>query len=194
MIPALAFILVIISAALAASPQSPSPNEALTPSSKRAMANPAGDLFVAIELAPTKPASTDPVQLTVKVHNQNKEQAVTVLKWNSPLDPQANVLGVFRMWEPFHNNFVEFLTIKISRKLPPSQDDVVEIPPNGFEEVQVTLKPLDELNPDSDYQIEARGEWMALWSGDDVTAAQLEDLSTASKGDYESNEITLRFK
>ncbi|EEH20105.2 hypothetical protein PABG_02364 [Paracoccidioides brasiliensis Pb03] len=140
-------------------------------------------------------AATDPIQLSVAIRNNIPNQAITLLKWNTPLDPQANVLGIFEVREAESGKLVPSLIVKISRKLPPTQDDLVEIPANGVKETQVTLKPMS-LDHGAQYKISAKGRWQAVWAGgvDDVTADQLAEFSCASLGDFESNTVLALFK
>ncbi|KKZ60684.1 hypothetical protein EMCG_04668 [[Emmonsia] crescens] len=152
-------------------------------------------LSVTIGVPCTNPSPTDPIRLTVSVHNNDPNQAVTLLKWNTPLDPQADVLGIFEAREAEFGTPVDSLVVKISRKLPPTQDDLVEIPADGVKEVQVTLRPM-ALSAGHEYMISAKGRWQALWAGslDDVTTASLANMACASSGSFESNEVMVSFK
>ncbi|OJD25546.1 hypothetical protein ACJ73_03083 [Blastomyces percursus] len=196
MIPALAFILVVISSAIATSLRIPFGN---TPArfSKRTMDELSANLSVTIGLPCTNSTlnPADPLELTASVHNNNPNQAVTLLKWNTPLDPQANVLGVFEIREAECGTPVESLIVKISRKLPPTQDDLVEIPANGVKVVQVTLRPMG-FSVGHQYKISAKGRWQALWAGglNDVTATDSVNMACATSGNFESNEVMVSFK
>ncbi|EEH39929.1 hypothetical protein PAAG_02118 [Paracoccidioides lutzii Pb01] len=159
------------------------------------MDNLTSNLSVTIGTASTTEATTDPIQLSVAIRNNIPNQAITLLKWNTPLDPQANVLGIFEVREAESGKLVTSLIVKISRKLPPTQDDLVEIPANGVKETQVTLKPMS-LDHGAQYKVSAKGRWQAVWAGgvDDVTADQLAEFSCASLGDFESNTVVALFK
>ncbi|PGH07193.1 hypothetical protein GX51_01980 [Blastomyces parvus] len=195
MIPALVFILAIISSAIATSPLTPFGNTRAI-FSKRAMDELSTSLSVTIELPCTKATlnPADPLELTASVHNSNPDQAITLLKWNTPLDPQANVLGIFDIREAECGTPVDSLVVKISRKLPPTQDDLVEIPADGVKTVQVTLRPMG-FSAGRQYKISAKGRWHALWAGglDDVTTGDLANMACATSGTFESNEVMVSF-
>ncbi|OAS99628.1 hypothetical protein, variant 1 [Blastomyces dermatitidis ER-3] len=196
MIPALAFILAVISSAIGTSPRIPIDNTA-APFSKRAMDELSTSLSVTIGLPCTNSVlnPADPLELTVSVHNNNPNQAVTLLKWNTPLDPQANVLGVFEVREAECGTPVDSLVAKISRKLPPTPEDLVEIPANGVKEVQVTLRPMG-FSAGHQYKISAKGRWQALWAAglDDVIATDSVNMACATSGNFESNVVMVSFK
>ncbi|OJD10809.1 hypothetical protein AJ78_08275 [Emergomyces pasteurianus Ep9510] len=197
MTPVLVFVLAIISSAIATSSRTLSDNTFVsTSSSKRAMDELSSNLSVTIGAPCTNPSLTNPIQLTVSVRNSNPNQAITVLKWNTPLDPQADVLGIFETRDAECGTPVESTVVKITRKLPPTQDDLVEIPAGGVKMVKVTLRPM-AMSAGRQYVILAKGRWQALWAGgrDDVTMAALENMGSASSsGTFESNEIVVSYQ
>ncbi|OAX85081.1 hypothetical protein ACJ72_00553 [Emergomyces africanus] len=188
MTPVLVFVLAIISSVLATSACNLSGN-------MPAMDELSSSLAVTIGAAPcTSLNPTNPIQLTVSVRNNNPNQTVTLLKWNTSLDPQANVLGIFQTRDAECGTPVDSLVIKVSRKFPPTQDDLVEIPAGGVKEVKLTLPPMT-LSAGRQYVISAKGRWQGIWAGgrDDVTTADLANMGCASFGAFESNEIVVSF-
>ena len=125
--------------------------------------------------------------ITVSIHNA-ASSPVTVLKWGTPLDPRAGVLGVFEVCKTGSGQILAPETIKISRKLPPSAEDLVEIAAGQRLDRTVTLPGL-HLETGHEYSVQARGIWHAIWEKPlaDVTASQLEDFGGAERGSFESN-------
>ncbi|KAJ5762590.1 uncharacterized protein N7511_005972 [Penicillium nucicola] len=134
--------------------------------------------------APQPPA----IHITASVHNA-ADFPITFLKWATPLDPQAGVLGVFEIWDKAQNKTMPVPIIKVSRKLPASREDLVEILPRQTLQTTITL-PTTNLDKGNEYSIRARGVWHAVWPTGlvDVTASQLEDTQGASRGEFLSNE------
>ena len=156
--------------------------------------NPLGlQLILAPQLI-TLPSSPDPfsVSVGVTVHNA-ANTPVTFLNWGTPFDPQAGILGVFTVQDKASGETVPMDEIQISRKLPAAREDLVEVEANASRETVVNLPPLKLLDG-HEYSITAQGRWHAVWntSADDVTSAQLEELSGASRGEISSNTITVK--
>lgn len=140
---------------------------------------------------PVLPALSQPstiVPVHVSVHNPGTHAPVTLLNWGTPLDPRANLLGIFHIRDVSQDTLVPLDTIKVSRALPPSADDLVEIPPGGSVDVVVTLShvPLVEGH---EYSIQAQGTYHAVWEGsrNQVPTTELEKLSGGKRGEFSSN-------
>ncbi|KAL2864996.1 uncharacterized protein BJX67DRAFT_383217 [Aspergillus lucknowensis] len=137
-------------------------------------------------------APTVSVAIQVAVHN-HAASPVTLLSWGSPLDPRANLLGVFEIRDAATGEAVALDTVKFARKLPPPAEDFVEIPPGEAAEVEVTLPrvPLVEGRP---YAIQAKGWWQAVWEQPlgDVPAGDREKLAGALRGSFESSAVEIR--
>lgn len=145
---------------------------------------------------PTLSFTTDPpiLQITASVHN-TAEIPVTILKWNTPLDPRAGILGIFEFRDTESGEILSTDTIKISRKLPVSADDLIEI--NALESVEAhhTLTGL-EVHKGRGYSVRARGIWHAVWANPvvDVTASQRQNLTGADSGEFLSEFVTFQVK
>jgi hypothetical protein len=133
------------------------------------------------------------VHITASVHNA-ADFPVTFLRWATPLDPQAGVLGVFEIWDTAQQHTMPVPIIKISRKLPASRDDLVEILPR--ETLQTTINLPMNFDKGNEYSIRARGVWHAVWptGSKNVTQSQLEDMEGASRGEFISNESHVRIQ
>lgn len=127
------------------------------------------------------------IPIPVSIHNP-AHFPVTVLKWNTPFDPRAGVLGVFKIVDTITGKTLPVDTIKISRKLPASTDDLIEIPADQTIDTVANLPQL-HLEVGHEYSVHAQGIWHAVWGSRlaDVTASQLEQLAGARRGEFRSN-------
>ncbi|QMW46732.1 hypothetical protein AFCA_010886 [Aspergillus flavus] len=145
---------------------------------------------------PIIPAFSEPptVPIQVSVHNPS-DTPITVLNWGTPLDPSANVLSIFELRDTTENQPVTLPTIKISRRMPPSVDDLVEIPAGSSVEKEVTL-PHVPLTMGHEYSVQAKGNWHSVWEGprENVTAEKLERLGDAQRGKFSSEVVPLRIE
>jgi hypothetical protein len=148
---------------------------------------PALQVNLASQLLATETPSASVVPIAVSIHNP-AESPVTVLKWNSPLDTRAGVLGVFVACDTGNGVPLPLDIIKISRKLPPSLDDLVEISAGQTLQITVDLPGL-HFQKGHEYSVHATGTWHAVWDKAlaDVTVSQLSDLGRANRGGYRSN-------
>ncbi|CAG7929002.1 unnamed protein product [Penicillium olsonii] len=132
--------------------------------------------------------------ITVSVHN-TAEIPVTILRWNSPLDPQAGVLGVFEVSDTTKQRTLPIPTIMVSRKLPPTEEDLVEIKADEKLDFVVNL-PVQGLEEGHQYSVRAQGTWHAVWPTElaNVTP-QLQDQGDekgdVERGDFTSNVLSL---
>ncbi|KAB8235775.1 hypothetical protein ETB97_012616 [Aspergillus alliaceus] len=147
--------------------------------------------LVSIEQSPSQQAA-----ISVKASIENPSNVpVTMLKWGTPFDPKAGILGVFNVQDETDGQAVPLDTIKISRKLPPAADDLLEISPQSTVDTVVTLPPMP-LMAEHNFSIRAQGRWHAVWESpvSDVDGAKLEQLSDAKRGDFESNTVQFQVK
>ncbi|KAJ6003342.1 hypothetical protein N7451_005889 [Penicillium sp. IBT 35674x] len=134
-----------------------------------------------------------PTSLPLKISIHNPTMApVTVLRWNTPFDPRASLLDLFEVRDTTTGHILAADTIKISRKLPVSVNDLVEINAGKTMTCDATLTGL-YFQSGHEYSVRARGIWMAVWlkSLVDVTASQLKGLSEAESGEFESNVVAV---
>lgn len=141
---------------------------------------------------PTSSQPESTVSVGVTVHNP-ADTTATLLNWGTPFDPLANVLGVFTVEDAGTGEAVPIDTIQVSRKLPAAPDDLLQLPAKTSLDTVVQLPPLP-LVTGHEYTIHAEGIWHAVWEGrlEEVTPAQLEDLSDAKRGDFSSNTVAVR--
>ena len=140
-------------------------------------------------------SSQDPVvSVGVTLHNP-ADTTVTLIKWGTPFDPRANILGVFSVEDAGSGEAIPIDTIQISRKLPASPDDLLQLPPKTSLDTVVQLPPLP-LATGHEYTVRAQGIWHAVWESrlEEVTPAQLEELSDAKRGNFSSNAVTVKIE
>ncbi|KAL4999441.1 hypothetical protein BDV10DRAFT_184333 [Aspergillus recurvatus] len=158
------------------------------------MSTPTQNLEIRLR-SPSIPATfTPPIALTIPLSvSNNGESPVTVLKWGSPLDERANVLGLFEVRDAESDAVVPIHTVKFARQLPPPTEDFVEISPGGKvnAEVKIPLVPLDQ---EKEYTVTAKGWWQAVWEQplDDVPRENLEKLAGALRGQYSSEAVPVK--
>ncbi|KAI0416779.1 hypothetical protein F5X98DRAFT_387758 [Xylaria grammica] len=107
-----------------------------------------------------------PRSISVSVTNTHPSSPVTILKWNSPLDPAALGLGLVRITpanttEPFHID-----AIKIQRLMPPKAESLVTLTPGDSATSTVELRELivpQGLFDAGPAKVTMKGRWMAVW-------------------------------
>ncbi|KAF2278569.1 uncharacterized protein EI97DRAFT_448472 [Westerdykella ornata] len=108
--------------------------------------------------------SKNPPTLLVTVRNGHPSSTYTFLKWDSPLDPQATNLGVFKLLHVPSGNEVATDLIRIRRKMPPSRDDLQEIAPGTQHSMEIVLdKPWMPKTKPTEYKIWVEGEFHGVW-------------------------------
>ncbi|KAH2668884.1 hypothetical protein KXV32_004660 [Aspergillus fumigatus] len=110
---------------------------------------------------------------------------VTFVNWGTPFDPKANLLGVFQINDTATDHPITLDTIKFQRRLPPSREDLVEIPAESSMERTITI-PHVPLEEGHEYAVQAKGIWHGIWecARNQVTDAQLQELD--QRGEFES--------
>lgn len=127
--------------------------------------------------------------LPVKVSVQNTgSDPVTFLKWGTPFDAHAAVSGVFEVRDTADGTVLPLDVLKMSRKLPASTEDLLEVAGGQSLDKIVELPGLN-LQEGHGYSIITQGIWHAIWKAPrvDVTVSQLSDFSGASRGEFQSN-------
>lgn len=150
------------------------------------------NMSLQVVLAPQAPVlmAQEAFALPIKVSVHNAaDSPVTILRWGTPLDPQAAVLGIFEICDTTDQRKVALPTIMVSRKLPASKEDLVEIQPRQTLDLTVNL-PIPGLEKGHGYSVRAQGTWHAVWPTElsNVTPSQLRDNEGADRGDFRSNE------
>ncbi|KAI6091741.1 hypothetical protein F4821DRAFT_172271 [Hypoxylon rubiginosum] len=138
--------------------------------------------------------STSPPKLGVAVTNTGAEP-VTVLTWNSPLDPLALQLGLLSFISD--GSPIDIPTIQVRRKMPPGADSLATIGAGQTKEQELELKepivPLGRLRGTT-VSVVCRGEWMSVWpsEADAISQASLESAGAgedAFRGAFQSEAV-----
>ena len=136
--------------------------------------------------------SLNTLTIQVTVHNVT-DHAITILNWDSPLDLQAGILGVFQCRDVETGESLKGKELKFNRLIPPSSECLAEIASGG--EVQ-NIAVLKDMNMTSGraYEIVATGEWRGVWDRPklDVGKHIKENFETAEAGRFHSNSIIVR--
>ncbi|KAK2762089.1 hypothetical protein FQN54_001096 [Arachnomyces sp. PD_36] len=158
--------------------------------------HPSTDLSLSISLKQLtlSKASTTPQPLPLHITIENTaDHPITVLKWNSPLDPKAGLLGVFHLTSSSTGEELTLDTLKFNRKLPPSEEDMVEIPAGEKVEADVEV-PRVKVGGESDgFKVRAEGKWHGMWRGG-VEEVMREKMAEGREGlgdagTFKSNEV-----
>lgn len=148
--------------------------------------------------------SSDPPTLGVIVKNNNSVP-VTILAWNSPLDPLALSLGVLSITPSGSSTPLDIPEIKVSRKFPPGEDALIELGAGETsKENELELKEMLVGKELREKQVEkalvkCKGEWRAVWAMRriDLAPENIEKMGTDEKamsGKYESDDFEIVFK
>ncbi|KAF1965203.1 hypothetical protein BU23DRAFT_575096 [Bimuria novae-zelandiae CBS 107.79] len=141
--------------------------------------------------------SKNPPSLLVTLKNNNPSLPFTILKWNTPLDPQATNLGLFKLVDEETGKEIPMDGLKVNRLIPPSKEDLVTVAPGTEEAHEIVMnKPwLPEKRPAS-YNVTVSGKFSGVWEkyGDDLQASDLEAYldSPFSGKSFTSNEVSMR--
>jgi hypothetical protein len=140
--------------------------------------------------------SRDPPSILVTLKNNSPDTPFTVLKWGTPLDSAALNTGVFKIADGESGTEIEQAVLKVNRKMPPSQEELVTLAPGTQEEVEVVFdRPWMPKQKPAKYKVRAEGSFMGVWSdyGDQLAADDLEDYggSPFSGKSFATNEVVM---
>lgn len=141
-------------------------------------------------LAPqqTVPLSS-PLPIEVSIHN-TASTPVTLLDWNTPLDPSAGPLGVVKVYDAQTGNELPINQVVFERGRPPAIEEFIEIPSDTTVKrtLQVPVEDKD-IQAGREYTVRAEGTWHAVWYSalDETTKEQRGNLANATRGDFLSN-------
>ncbi|OTA99869.1 hypothetical protein M426DRAFT_324758 [Hypoxylon sp. CI-4A] len=154
--------------------------------------------------------STSPPQIALAVANTH-DQPVTILRWNSPLDPLALQLGLVS-FVPEDGDAPPawpIPTVQLRRRMPPGPEELVTIASGGREERVLELRapvaPLERLRGEGvaagagagKVRVLCSGRWLSVWLGEagDVPQESLENAGAsedAFKGIYRSEAVEIQ--
>ena len=141
--------------------------------------------------------SSDPPEIEATVENANPSKAYTILRWDSPLDRQAVLTGVYEVINIETGKVVRGSSVKPRRRVPAPRRTLVEIQP-GETKVQsyVVGESKYKLKDGGRYELRARGTWKAVWPGAkaDVTEEEVKQMGRGERAlsaAFKSNVITV---
>ncbi|KAF4546261.1 hypothetical protein BFW01_g914 [Lasiodiplodia theobromae] len=148
------------------------------------------DLLSHLHVSATQ-SSTNPPILTLTLKNTHPSTAITLLNWESPLDPLALQLGLVSVYPLEGDEPLPLATIQVSRKLPPGRDQLVALQPGESRAQEVTLRepvvPFKKVaeGPDGKKKVRVvcRGRWKAVW-----VAAGVEEVGDSALEKMEADE------
>ncbi|KAF2964033.1 hypothetical protein GQX73_g9534 [Xylaria multiplex] len=111
-------------------------------------------------------STSSPHPISVSVTNTHPSTPVTILKWNSPLDPAALGLGLVRILPAQTAEQFHIEPIKIKRLMPPKEDSLVTLLPGDSATSTIELR--DPIVPKGLWdagpaKVTMKGRWMAVW-------------------------------
>lgn len=119
-----------------------------------------------------------PSRLKVTVRNSHASCPITFLTWDTPLDASAVNTGVLSITNADSGESIPGPGLKLSRQLPPSREDLVELPAQKMIEKQIELNvpwlPKDVRVVD----VHGEGSFRAIWpkAEKDVSDEELKAL------------------
>ncbi|KAL0938307.1 uncharacterized protein CTRU02_204917 [Colletotrichum truncatum] len=109
-------------------------------------------------------SSTSPPTLALSVTNDHTFP-LTILRWNTPLDPLALQLGVLSVTPEGKDAPLELDTIALRRVMPPPAEDLITLQPGDSKEQEIILRetmlPFDKLGKTP--RVAAKGKWQTVW-------------------------------
>lgn len=126
--------------------------------------------------------ATNPPTLALDVTNNEPDTTLTILTWDSPLDPAALPLGLFSITPEGASQPLDIPTIQIRRVMPPPRDSFVTLRPGETRTQEHILRESivtpGELGPKPTVVI--KGTWMGVWTVpvEELTPDRLEYMYT----------------
>lgn len=113
--------------------------------------------------------SKQPPTISATVKNTHPSTVVTILKWESPLDPAALGLGLISITPAGAVEPLPINALKISRVMPPGADSLVTLGPGesttNVVELREPVVPGSVWTTSGQATICLKGRWMAAWPG-----------------------------
>ncbi|KAI0133358.1 hypothetical protein F4776DRAFT_625265 [Hypoxylon sp. NC0597] len=146
--------------------------------------------------------SASPPKLGIAVTNTHSG-AVTILSWNSPLDPLALQLGLVSFVpagsDSSSESPIHIPSIQIRRKMPPGPESLITVGAGQTKEQELELKapivPLEKLRGRR-ASVVCEGEWISVWpsEADAITKESLEKAGAsedAFRGRFKSEAVEI---
>ncbi|KXT00869.1 hypothetical protein AC578_958 [Pseudocercospora eumusae] len=135
------------------------------------------DLVVALSRGKT----SNPPTVHVAIQNKNAATPLTLLTWDTPLDPSALNTGVLTISDASSGEAIPGPELKLNRRLPPPRDDLVTIAPGDVVEKEIELVAPWIPRVGRSVTVSAHGSWRAVWSKSEEDVKD-EELAAISGG------------
>ncbi|TEA14274.1 putative secreted protein [Colletotrichum sidae] len=141
--------------------------------------------------------STSPPTVALSVTNDHTSP-ITLLRWNSPLDPLVLQLGILTVTPEGEDTPLHIDAIQLRRLMPPPDNDIVTLLPGESSEQEVILRetilPFDKLGKTP--RVAVKGRWHAVWptTRDQISQETIEKLGFgegALTGEFESEAVAV---
>ncbi|KAF2746262.1 hypothetical protein M011DRAFT_90580 [Sporormia fimetaria CBS 119925] len=141
--------------------------------------------------------SYGPPTLQVTLKNDHPSSTFTILRWATPLDPQALNLGIFKLVDADTGTAINTDIIKVGRKMPPPKEDLLELQSGAENTVEVVFdKPWMPNRKPASYKVWIEGEFHGVWEKPvrEVSEQELEDYtgSPLDGRNFRSEQVELR--
>lgn len=147
-------------------------------------------------------SSSSPPTVKLSVTN-NHNQPITVLRWDTPLDPMAFKLGVLSLYKG-DGTPLELMTASVRRLMPPAEDQFITIAPGetAVNEVELGAPVVSEdLGLEGKkIEVQASGQWTYAWPMDNQAVLSRfrekiggAESDGASRGHFSSNKHEVQF-
>jgi hypothetical protein len=139
-------------------------------------------------------SATSPPSVTVRVTNNNAG-AVTVLTYDSPLDPIALQLGLLTVTPAGAAAPLDLPVVQVRRRWPPPADALTELAPGASAENELVLQePIVEPGQlGTKAAVQLKGRWTAVWANGkaEVDLGAWNEDSTKASADFDSGSIDI---
>lgn len=169
-----------------------------TNTGKHEVANMSGQNALSKVAVSLKQTETSPPTVVATVTNKG-DGVLTLLNWDSPLDPSAVALGVFSLTPEGASAPLDLPTIAFRRIMPPHPENLVTLQPGESTTATVQFQepavPVSELGRKA--KVRCQGTWASAWPGytaEQLTPEVLDKLQfgdAAVSGPFQSEEIEL---
>ncbi|CAH0020785.1 unnamed protein product [Clonostachys rhizophaga] len=152
-----------------------------------------------LKLSISHTPGSSPPEIVATVTNDNAFP-VSILKYESPLDPLVLALGKLQITPAGADAPLDLPKIAVRRVWPPTRDQLVTLEPGESQQNPVPLR--EQVVPPGDLagevSIEIKGRWQAVWSKrkEDIDDGSLENPNVSPEvehGEYATAKLKLHF-
>lgn len=156
------------------------------------------DVTMDLNVQPFPVPESSPPRIAFVVTN-DYERPVTILRWDTVLDPLALQIGVISLTPYGTGQALDLAVIQLRRLMPPHKDQFITIMPGENFVNEIELKPpivAEEFKLEGKtIEVAAKGKWNAVWpyTFEALSKEQLESIGSpddgALRGNFETGSI-----